>query len=308
MIALLLLSLFSSPSHATTLGEFAAMETLGHEIGAWVNNLNPAPSSTTIFSVEMNQPLEERLKPIFLTDLTREITQSKKIKVFQCSECHAPRLHVEGDRLIVTKDALDQSDLVELGKQIGTDSFMKIVLFRSSFSIMAQATLISAKDGEMIAAESFKIPNLDFSDASVQMTIGVGPAFGFSGTSLNGGNSFPLNANLSIMEEVGIGKGGLAIGGFFGFERINPIYVAPSIAFRNQFANSRLYGLTHIDLGYGYSSVDKGVIANLGYYLFLSSFSFVHASTFFMIPAIGGGGSGQFVSAGSVDIGFSLGK
>ncbi len=299
---------FGAGAEAATEGEFMAMKNLGQEVGRWINELKPAPASLSVFSIDMTAPLEEHLKPILLADLTHEITEGKTTKVYHCEECLAPRVQVEGDRIVVTRGAPDQKELIELGKKTGAESFLSLVVYRTAFSIMAQATLIGPNNGEMIAAESFRIPNLDFRDAATQIMIGTGAAFSFAGNGDGEGGSFPLNFNLAIMEEIAPGKGGLVIGGFSGFTRNNPIYVMPSIALRNRFKGSRIYGLTHFDAGYGFSSDSKGVMFGIGHYVFLSSFSFIHAGLLGLIPATSGETDATTMIAGTVSVGFSLGK
>ena len=296
-------------AHATSEGDFMATTELASDIGKWVNGLEAKPKSMAIFSLHLNAPMDEGLKAPLVGELTKNINAGKNTRFIDCEECRAPMIEVQGDRLVISKGAPDLKQLQELGKKVGADTFMSIEVFKSKLSLMAQVTILQASTGDMLASDSFRVSNLDFNDAAMQFMLGVGPALPFSSSSSSTKNGGSYTFDLTALEELGFGKGGLTVGAFVGLGENNPFYIMPTLALRNRFGSTRMYGLTSLAVGYGISGNEKGVAVAFGYHFFISSFTFIHVKAFGMIPT--GNSSyygGSSIAAGALEIGVALGR
>lgn len=280
--------------------EFQAAADLALDVEDWLEGLDPKPASIGIFFIRSNPPLEPSYGEIFEKEISRVVTE-RALKLVLCPECRVPQVEVIEDRLIVKKGAPDLEAMRTLAKKYQVDAFLAIELFRTKVNVVAQAHIYQAATAQVIAAETFKAPALDWSESALQILLTVGPAKG-------SGQGEGMAANLMILEEIGFGKGGLTLGGGGSGEQ-SMLYVLPTIGWRGRFRSGTIYSLKSLGIGFGGSGGSKGVAARVAYDLFVGSFTnFGIAVAGFGPISQNDGGGGRGSGFVGVHLGISLGR
>ena len=312
-IVLIAFCLLLAPlSHAKDPGEsdFIAAKVLGTEFADWIRKLEPRPRTMGIFWVNVNPPMEPHYGEVVESEIIAALRAPKIVEVLSCPDCRTPKIEVRGDRLAVKKGIPEIKVFQEMGKQYGVDSFVLIDLYRTKLSVIAQASLYEASTGKILASESFKIAALDFSDAARQVLFTIGPAFVAGGNEGGDSRDLAFIGNVSVLEEVGFGKGGVTVGGVTSSSKGTLGYVLPTIGWRGRFGASYMYSLTSVGLGYGITNKTTGIGARAAYDLFIGSFTNVGVELVGLVPMQREGEDTQkpIGAVFSLHIGFALGR
>jgi hypothetical protein len=278
------------------------------EIGTFFEGLPKKPSNVAIFDIKVNPPLDQSFGEALEGEVVRVLRDSRVISIMNCFECRSPRMEVREDKLVVKKGTPDQASITQLGKQLGVDSFLILEVFRTRFSLVTQVTLMQASDGAILGTKQIRIPALDWSDAGLQILIGVGPSIVSGGTpAASNAQNYSLGGHIAALEEVGFGKAGLLVGGVggpsggFG-------YVTPTVAWRGRWGSTGIYSLKEFGAGFGVSDSVGGVALRVSYALMLGSFTMFGVDFAGMVPMSSAGSHNPVTTAGTVFIGFSLGR
>lgn len=281
--------------------EFTAAALLGDEIGEWIAEMNPPIKSLGIFSVHSNYPLESDYSQIVEAEVLKGLRSNGLNKVTTCPQCRSLRINVEEERLIIKKGAPDFESLKEIGRTQPVEAFLVISIYRTSLSIVAHAVVYKNPSAEVISSERFRVPTLNFSDASVQamFTVGGGMLLGGPAT-----GDPPIAVNISLLEELGFGKGGLNIGGVIGGQTI--FYLNPTILFRGRFGAGAIAWSINIGAGYAIASPAKAIIARGGYDIYIGSLAILGIEASYLLSV----GSEKAPVDGyvGVHLGISLGR
>lgn len=287
--------------------EMLAASLVSERFVNWLVDLKEPPKSFAIFSVKTHAPLEPEYATIVETAILKRMREETEIKVQTCFDCRSPRVTLNEDRIVISKGAPDLESLKALAKKQNVEAFLTIELHRTQIAVVAQATLYLASSGEVLEANQFKIPAIDFSQAAIQFMASVGTGLVF-GPSRSGTGSFPpLMLNLSLIEEIGIGKAGIALGvaaapnGFLG-------YLSPTLGFRQVWGASGLYTLLQFNLGFGVSDRSAGPYLRTAFDLFLGSFAFVGIDASGLVPVYAFNRSNEFFGTAALHLGFNLGR
>lgn len=282
--------------------EFLAASILGEEMANWLHELERRPSSLGIFSIHSNYPLEQDYSTILETEIMKSLAKKGSMQVTSCSECRNPQVSVSEDRVVISKGAPDIETLKRIGKKQPVETFMVIEVYRSKMSVVAHAVLYQNPTGVLISAERFKVPALNFTDAAVQVLFTVGGGKMLSGKGADG-LGFTNSGSLTLLEEIGFGKGGLGLGAVLGGSTL--IYLCPTLAFGGRFGTSSMGYSINLGLGYGFASEARGITAKGSYEVFLGSLTVVGADLLYFIPDKS---VETFGGYGGFHIGIALGK
>ena len=103
----------------------------------------------------------------------------------------------------------------------------------------------------------------------------------WSGTAPDG---LTTSVGVSLLEEIGFGKGGLSVGAILAPGN-TLIYVDPTLSFRGRFGSSSLAWNLNLGVGYGLLSSLKGLNARATYELLLGSWAVVGAEGLYFFPS-----------------------
>ncbi|MGE4233683.1 MAG: hypothetical protein AB7F43_10170 [Bacteriovoracia bacterium] len=310
ILALLLQLFLTRFAHARPPGEseFLAANLTAEEIAIWIEKIESRPRSVGIFSVRVSTPLESDYGSIIETEVLKQLRSRNLMTVIGCPECKVPRVKVSGDRIVITKGAPELDAFKELGRKLSVESFLVIDVYRTSLSVITNATLYQTSSGEVISAERFKVPALDFSNSAMQFMMLAGPGFTLGGKSLSpNDSSFPLLANILILEELGFGKGGLNLGGIFAGDQGSLFYVQPTIGWRGRFGATAISSLFRVGAGFGLQGKDRGASAQITYDIFIGSFTVVGLDAVGFVP-VRSPNSQSFNGYLGLHMGLSLGR
>lgn len=291
-----------------TEADFLAARVISEDFAHWVSGLPNRPSSLGIFYIRTNAPFDMEYASVIESNLVKALQTEPNIQIASCNDCRTPQVEVRDDRLIIKKGAPDNKSLTELGKKLGVDSFLMADVYRTPISVIMNATIYQASSGQVVAAEEFKAPALDWSDSAMLVVINAGPAIvngGRESTTTN--NEFQYLASLSVLEEIGFGKGGLALGGVGAASKGNLFYADPTIGWRGHFGKTNIQSLLSVGVGYGYSNNVGGVSGRAAYEIFIGSFTNVGVEAVGMMP-LRNGDSQPIGTAIGLHMGFSLGR
>lgn len=283
--------------------EFHAAEVIGEDVADWIIGLEKRPNSVGIFSVRANFPLEADYATVIETEVVKYLAKEGMEKVTTCPECRAPQVTVDGERIVISKGLLDLETLKKIGRTQPVDSFLIIDIYRTKLSVVAQAVLYANTTGNLIAAERFSVPALNISDASAQLllTLGIGKSLGAPSSADSG---FTLASNISLLEELGFGKGGLNVGATMGGPS-TLIYVNPTFGFRGRFGASAMSWLFSIGAGFGFTGGGKGISVRGSFEIFLGSFAVFGLEASYLVPEKSSIDAAGF---GGAHLGISLGR
>jgi len=296
----------ASPGEA----ELVAASLTGEEISIWLEKLPGRPASIGIFGIQVSAPLEQGYSSVLEAEILKYTKERKLIQVMSCLECRSTQTKVEGDHLIVTKGAPNIENLRELGKKYGTEAFLSLEVFRTAFSVFTQVTLYQASNGEIIAVERFKVPAFELSHRAMQFLLvgGPGRTFGYAPTQTE--DSIPYSINLLALEELGFGKGGLAVGGIFAHDAGNLGYIAPTLGVRSRFGATTISSLASVSTGFGFTGEKGGVAVRAAYDLFIGTFTVVgvHGVYLFSVKGVATPEKDTLSGYAGLHIGLALGR
>jgi hypothetical protein len=243
--------------------EFSAATTLGEDIGGWMAGLkDDRPESVGIFVVRANAPLEQDYATLVEVEVLKNLAREGFENVQSCPECKSPHAMVQGDHLVISKGNPDPVTMKAIGSHYNVDTFLVIDLYRTTFSVIAQATLYENPEATVVASERFRIPALNIADAPAQVLITGGLGTVLQGkTPITNRTYDTLLANLSLLEEIGFGKGGLNLGAVMDPHGNGSLYyLNPTFALRGHFGRSTMAWSWHLCAGYGLNSDAKGLV------------------------------------------------
>jgi hypothetical protein len=292
-----------------TESEFNAATLSAEEVALFFEKLEKKPSNVAIFDVKVNHPLDPSFAEAVEGEVVRVLKESKAISLINCSECRAARLEVRNDKLVIRKGITDQATMKDLAKELGVDSFLRLEIFRTRFTLITQITLQQASDGQILGSHQIKIPALDWSDAGMLVLLSVGPSVVSGGTGDAGGSSgnFHFGAHVGVLEEVGFGKAGLIVGGAGGPSG-GLGYVVPTLGWRGRFGSYGVYSLRSLGIGFGYSDDTGGIALRGSYNVMLGTFTTVGVDAVALVPLQRQAERNPINFAATLFIGISLGR
>lgn len=272
IFAMLIFPLFSS-AKALTETELLAGTLTAEQIGDNLASLPKIPTNTAIFSIKLSSGIDPSFGDYLESETNRILRENHSISLVQCFECRSPQIEVRDDKLVVKKGAPDVATLAKLGKQLTVDSFIKMEVFRTKFSITTEITLLQASDGAILYTNQIRVPALDWTDDGLQLILGLGPAQTTGGyQDAPDPNRYSTIGHLFIYEEVGFGKAGFAISSLNG--SLGKLYtLTPAVGWRARFGTTGIYSLKSLGLGFGTSDGITGGVVRLDYALMLGSFT-----------------------------------
>ncbi len=261
--------------------EFLAASMLGDEIARWVLKLNRGPMAVGIFSVYANPPFDQDYSTIVETEIVKSLAKGGVEKVSTCPECRTPHVTVSEERLIIKKGAPDLETLKKIGLKQPIDAFMTVDLYRTKLAVIAQVIMYQNPTAVVIAAERFRIPAMNITDGAVQVltSLGFGRVLGGSAST----STLSTAVGLSLMEEVGFGKAGLALGVVTGGGSL--IYLNPTLAFFGRFGSSALVYSMNAALGFGFAGSDRGIVIKGSYEVYMGSLAVMGFEACYFLPA-----------------------
>jgi hypothetical protein len=306
---LLLLCLFLTEtvwSRPPDEAELNAASIIGERIGDWIEGLEEKPNSISIFSVITSEPLEQDYGSIVETETIKYLSRKHFDSVSSCSECRGNSLIVEGEKLIIRKGAPDKETLERIGAKQQVESFLTIDIYRTGISVMAQAALYKNPGGNVISAEKIRVPAVTMSQASVQLltTLGIGPVIGEVASATS--STFKISPNITLLEELGFGKGGVNIGGVLGATSGILLYLNPTLAFRGRFGLSAVGWSLSMAAGFGLLGTQTGITTRGAFDIYLGSFTVLGFEGVYFIPQAPVVGSLQGFFG--VHLGFTIGR
>lgn len=266
--------------------EILAATIMAEEVSQWILKLEKRPNSIGIFEVRVGEPLGSEYATLVESTLMSQFSNKNEVKLISCIECRLPQVAVKGDKLVVTRGMPDANAIQEFGKSSQMESVLNIEIMRTKFNVIGLFTLYQANNAQIVASKVFKVPALDFGDAAFQImfTGGTGIPLGGKESGPKDPSPFYLGGTLSLLEEIGMGKGGIAIGGNFSALKGNLLYVLPTLGFRSRMGATGLYSLTTVGLGYGISRGFGGIAVRGAYQLFLGTFTTLGIEATFFQP------------------------
>lgn len=273
---------------ATREGDFLASDLLAGEMAQWINGLENRPNSVALYATKARAGIGAEFSELLESKVIGALRSSEEVKVIQCFECRTPQLELLEDRLIVKKGASDAKSMRELSGKLGTESLLVMEIYRTKLAIFVQAMLYSASNGDLLASRAFRAPSLQWYESAMLIKLTVGPGVANGGkervsvSPTDSESEFGVTSSLAILEEIGFGKGGLLLSYHAHAEKGYLGIVAPTLGWRGYFRGSNIYTLKSISLGFAESNNSKGLGGNLGYDVFIGSFTNVGlAASFF---------------------------
>lgn len=306
MKKLILLFMIAGPTillgRAPDSAEFYAAGDLGKQIADWIIHLNPKPKSVAIFSVYANEPFDQDYAVLIESEVIKDLRNRDFEHISSCSECRAPQIVLDGELLVVRKGLPDAETLKKIGERHPVEAFVTIDLYRSNFSVLANATAYTNPDAQVISSERFSAPAMSINTADVQFLVTGGIGKPLSGVT----SGYSLAGNLMLVEEMGFAKGGLQVGAIMGGTAGTLIYTLPTIAFRGGFGNINLTWSLNLGAGFGLSGGQKGIALRSGFEVFLGSFTVIGVDgAYFLADTASSTGLKNYVG---LHLGFVLGR
>ena len=264
----LLTSAVAAFARAPIESEFVAAATIAEEVSHWISGMERIPRSISIFSVYSNYPLEQDYSNILETELLKQLAARGLEKVTACTECRAPQVMVQDEKLIIRKGTPDLEALKRIGAKQPVETFLTVDVYRTKLSIIAQVVLYQNPTGVVLAADRFRVPTLNLTDAATHLSLVLSIAKALSTVD---STTFSLGFDLMLLEEMGFGKGGLDIGLFMGGTAGTLFYLNPTLAFFGRFGSSALGYSLDLGMGYGFAGALKGITLRGAYQLYLGS-------------------------------------
>ena len=238
--------------------EFSAAATLGDKITAWVEDMEPKPNSIGIFFVHANAPLDQDYANVVEAEVLKNLAKLELQSVVSCAECRQAQVSVEQDKLVISRGTPDLETLKRIGRKYSVEAFLIIELYRTKISVIAQTVMYKNPEGMVLNADRFRVPAVNISDSSAQILFTIGPGKVLQGK-VASTTEVGSAINVSLLEELGFGKGGLDLG--FASDAVNGnlIFLNPTYGFRGHFGNTGIGWSLHLGLGYGFTSESKGI-------------------------------------------------
>jgi len=249
--------------------EFSATSVLGEDIADWVDGLEKRPQSVGVFSVRVNQPLEQDYANIVEAELLKNLARNGFNNVISCTECKGAQVSVQDDRLVITKGTPDGDTLRRVGSKYPVDAFLAVEIYRTKFSVIAQVILYENTTGVVLNAERFHVAALSISEASAQVLLTVGLGKVLTPSSSISNSPLATMGNVSLLEELGFGKGGLNVGAITSSQNGTLVWVTPTLGFRGHWGRSALGWSLHLGAGYGFTSQANGFMFRGAYDFYL---------------------------------------
>ncbi|MBI4404428.1 MAG: hypothetical protein HY537_09720 [Deltaproteobacteria bacterium] len=263
--------------------EFRAAESLGEDIARWISKLERPPTSLGIFSVNSNFPLEQDYSRIVERELMKHLVNRGVRNVTGCPECRAAQVNVHDERVIISKGAPDLDTLRMIGKKMPVETFLMVDIYRTKIAVIALASLYQNPSGSILGVERFTAPALSLTDASVQLIFTLGPGKIITGKGSEA-TGLPYAGNLTLVEELGFGKGGLNLGGVIG-NGTTLIYLNPTLLLRGRFGASHLAWSTAFGVGYGFTAEARGLSLRGAFEIYLGSFTIIGLEGMYFLPS-----------------------
>lgn len=300
---------------ATSEGDIIAGELSAQDVAAWLSTVPKKPKKIGIFNVQVSSNMETSFATYFEAQMVKSSLENKNFNLISCSECRTPKVMIRGDSLVVSRGSPDKDTFIHLGKQEEVGAFLTIEISKTQLSLFATAILYQTSDGQILASETFKNPDLDFSESATQFMFGFGPGVAIGGKDdlvLNDNESAAprMGADLHLMSEVGFGKAGINLGGVFnGRNKGRLYYLIPTLGWRGRFGGSGISTLKTLGIGYAVGLQTSGISPSIGYYVFLGSYVSVGLKGTFLIPLYKGkAGQDNMDGFMGFEIGFNLGR
>ncbi len=262
--------------------EFLAAKIGAEEIAEWIVDIKDVPRSISVFSVKVNEPLEQDYGAIVENEILKYLKIKGIDKVSSCLECRSLQVGVSGENLIIQKGAPDLDTLKKIGANQAVDAFLIIDVYRTKLAIVMQATIYKNPTATVIAAERFRIPALSFTDAAVQVliTLGEGKILDLSRTLVDPG--LTPSISIHLLEELGIGKGGIGIGAILCGSTL--IFLEPTYSFRNRIGSSGLGWSLNLGAGFGIYGQSQGVAVRGALEFYIGSITVIGAEFHYFSP------------------------
>lgn len=299
---------------ATTCGTFAsarppveaelkAAASIGRDIAEWTMRLDPKPASIGIFAINANAPFDQDYAGVMEAEILKNLGNKGLERIGSCSECRSPQLHVEGEKLVIRKGIPDTETLRTIGDRQPYEVFITVDIYSSTFNVTGMVTAYRNHSGEMLGSDRFSAPAVTFNNTSVQLLLTAG-----LGLPLNGGASadYLIAPNISLLEEVGFGKAGLALGTVLGGSSML-MYIDPTLQFMGHFGSTGIaYGFS-IGAGFGLAAGVKALNGRLAYEVFLGSLAVVGLDVAYFLPQ-GTTTAGSTTSYAGLHLGIAFGR
>ncbi len=282
--------------------EFQAARVIGERVADWVNDLEKRPYSVAIYNVHSNYPLEQDYATVVETEVLKGLKDKNFEKVSSCGECRIPHVAVADDKVIVTKGAFDVETLKTVGRKVPVETFLVLEIFRTKLSVIAEVSLYQNGSGNLISAERFKIPSMNFVDAAAQFMFVLGPGKELGGATTTG---YATAINTLLLEDIGFAKAGLNLGGVFGGAH-SIFYLNPTLSLRGRFGNSYLGYAISPGVGYGFASGGKGITFRGAFDMFLGSTAVLGFEGIYFLPDQTG--ANTFSSYAGFHVGIAFGR
>ena len=262
--------------------EFFATSDLGESIAKWLAE-DKSVTSVALFSTNSNDPLEGDIEKVLEGEIMKHLSKRGIREVSSCLECRTPKVTINGGEIIVSKGASDIQSIQQAGRKLATESLLVTEVYRTGIALVAQATLYSSPKGQILGSERFRANALSIGDASVQLLATVGSGISVFSQNASAPEGLTTGVNVSLLEEIGFGKGGLSVGAILAPGN-TLIYVDPTISLRGRFGSSSLGWNLNLGLGYGILSDLKGINGRASYELILGSWAVVGAEGLYFFP------------------------
>lgn len=311
IISFAVATLFVQSAHAAspTEAEILAASITAEDIAHWLEGLSGKPGTIGIYAIRASSPLDQEYGSLLESQVTKEIQSKNIAKIMSCLECRSTQAKVVGDKIVVSKGMADLDTLRDMGKEAGVESFLTINVFRTQYSVISEATLYQVSSGDVIANENFKVPAFELTASAMQLMLVVGPGRVLGPTQIND-DSVPFTVNAIALEELGFGKGGLAVGGIFGHSAGKMGYIMPVIGKRSRLGATSLSTLASLGAGFGLTSTKGGVAFRGSYDLFIGTFTVIGLQAAYLVPVNGvKSGSGDSLNGFiGLHLGLALGR
>lgn len=269
---LLLALLLAAPARARQPeeAEFAAAATLGEKITGWIEDMEPRPNSIGVFFVHANAPLDQDYANVVEAEMLKNLAKLELQSVISCTECRQAQVSVEQDKLVISRGTPDLETLKRIGKKYSVEAFLVVELYRTKISVIAQTVLYKNPEGIVLNADRFRVPAVNISDSSGQILLTLGPGKVLSGK-VASTTEVGSAINVSLLEELGFGKGGLNLGYVSDAVNGSLFYLNPTYGFRGHFGNTGIGWSLQLGVGYGTTSESRGITLRGAYDIYLGS-------------------------------------